>query len=131
MIHEPEVLLLDEPISHLDAKLRHRMRTGFKALESVIRATTVYVTHDYLEILSLRDRLVVLQKGAIQQIGKPNEVFDNPANMFVAQILGHPQINHIECDVQQSADKVQLSAYACRVEAPARPDGPDDRARHP
>jgi multiple sugar transport system ATP-binding protein len=91
LVRDPEVLLLDEPISHLDAKLRHRMRTEFKALESEIRATTIYVTHDYLEALSLGDRLAVLQKGEIQQIGKPHEVFDNPANTFVAQILGHPR----------------------------------------
>jgi len=88
MVREPDVLLLDEPISHLDAKLRHRMRTEFKALEATIRYTTIYVTHDYLEALSLGDRLVVLNQGEIQQIGKPHDVFDNPANIFVAQILG-------------------------------------------
>jgi multiple sugar transport system ATP-binding protein len=106
MVREPEVLLLDEPISHLDAKLRHRMRTEFKALESVIRFTTIYVTHDYLEALSLGDRLVVLQKGEIQQIGKPDEVFANPVNTFVAQILGHPQINLVETTVRRTGDKV-------------------------
>ncbi len=110
MVREPEVLLLDEPISHLDAKLRHRMRTEFKALEAVIRYTTIYVTHDYLEALSLGDRLVVLQKGEIQQIGKPHDLFADPANVFVAQILGHPQINLVECSVQRSGDKVQLSS---------------------
>ncbi len=93
LVRDPHVLLLDEPISHLDAKLRHRMRQEFKALESVIQATTIYVTHDYLEAMSLGDRLVVLNKGHIQQIGKPNELFAKPANIFVANILGHPQIN--------------------------------------
>ena len=76
MVREPEVLLLDEPISHLDAKLRHRMRQEFKALEAEIRYTTIYVTHDYLEALSLGDRLVVLNQGVIQQVGKPHEVFE-------------------------------------------------------
>lgn len=108
MVREPDVLLLDEPISHLDAKLRHRMRTEFKALESVIRSTTVYVTHDYLEAMSLGDRLVVLNKGEIQQIGHPQEVFNKPVNTFVAQLLGHPQINLLKTTVQQVGEKLQL-----------------------
>ena len=110
LVRDPEVLLLDEPISHLDAKLRHRMRQEFKALESVIRATTIYVTHDYLEAMSLGDRLVVLNKGKIQQIGKPGELFADPANTFVAKILGHPQINFVECGIHSSDGKVQLSS---------------------
>lgn len=108
MVREPEILLLDEPISHLDAKLRHRMRQEFKALEAQIRYTTIYVTHDYLEALSLGDRLVVLNLGVIQQIGKPHEVFEKPVNLFVSKILGHPQINLIDCTVERSGDAVQL-----------------------
>jgi multiple sugar transport system ATP-binding protein len=108
MVREPEVLLLDEPISHLDAKLRHRMRTEFKALEAEIRYTTIYVTHDYLEALSLGDRLVVLNQGVIQQIGKPREVFEEPVNMFVSKILGHPQINLIVVDVKRDGERLQL-----------------------
>lgn len=108
MVREPEVLLLDEPISHLDAQLRHRMRAEFKALESAIRFTTIYVTHDYLEALSLGDRLVVLDKGRIQQIGKPADLFANPINIFVAKILGHPQINLVECGIQASGDSLRL-----------------------
>lgn len=110
LVREPDVLLLDEPISHLDAKLRHRMRQEFKALESVIRATTIYVTHDYLEAMSLGDRLVVLNKGQIQQIGKPHEVFANPVNTFVARILGHPQINLISAQVQSVGGQTQLAS---------------------
>jgi multiple sugar transport system ATP-binding protein len=122
LVREPEVLLLDEPISHLDAKLRHRMRSEFKALSAEIRATTVYVTHDYLEALSLGDRLAVLQKGEIQQIGKPHEVFANPINTFVAKILGHPQINLIESTVQRDGDQLQLASHdsSICVEVPAR-----------
>lgn len=108
MVREPEVLLLDEPISHLDAKLRHRMRTEFKALEAQIRYTTIYVTHDYLEALSLGDRLVVLNQGVIQQIGKPREVFEDPVNLFVSKILGHPQINLIPSSVKRDGDALQL-----------------------
>ncbi|MFO7633780.1 MAG: ABC transporter ATP-binding protein [Caldilinea sp.] len=108
MVREPEVLLLDEPISHLDAKLRHRMRQEFKALEADIRYTTIYVTHDYLEALSLGDRLVVLNQGVIQQIGPPHEVFEKPVNLWVSKILGHPQINLVECGVHSSGDALQL-----------------------
>jgi multiple sugar transport system ATP-binding protein len=108
MVREPEVLLLDEPISHLDAKLRHRMRQEFKALEAEIRYTTIYVTHDYLEALSLGDRLVVLNQGVIQQVGKPHDVFENPVNVWVSKILGHPQINLIDCTLQRSGDALQL-----------------------
>ena len=108
MVREPDVLLLDEPISHLDAQLRHRMRAEFKALEAAIRFTTLYVTHDYLEALSLGDRLVVLDKGKIQQIGKPDKLLTNPFNIFVAKILGHPQINLVECNVQTSDEKMRL-----------------------
>ena len=122
MVREPEVLLLDEPISHLDAKLRHRMRQEFKALEADIRYTTIYVTHDYLEALSLGDRLVVLNKGVIQQIGTPHEVFENPANLFVAKILGHPQINLVECTVRRQGDALQLVSEDTTVivDVPAR-----------
>lgn len=122
MVREPEVLLLDEPISHLDAKLRHRMRTEFKALEAAIRYTTIYVTHDYLEALSLGDRLVVLNQGVIQQIGKPREVFEDPANLFVSKLLGHPQINLIDCTVRRDGDALQLVSTdgAIRTEVPDR-----------
>ena len=108
MVREPDVLLLDEPISHLDAKLRHRMRQEFKSLEADIRYTTIYVTHDYLEALSLGDRLVVLDHGVIQQIGKPDEVFENPANLFVSKLLGYPQVNLIQCKVQRIGDDLRL-----------------------
>ena len=108
LVREPEVVLLDEPISHLDAKLRHRMRTEFKALGTRIRATTIYVTHDYLEALSLADRLVVLNHGTIHQIGKPNDLFVDPADTFVARLLGQPQMNLVECDVRQAQNGLEL-----------------------
>ncbi|MCB0044541.1 MAG: ABC transporter ATP-binding protein [Caldilineaceae bacterium] len=121
MVRDPEIMLLDEPISHLDAKLRHRMRTEFKALEAEIHTTTLYVTHDYLEALSLGDRLVVLNEGVIQQIGLPDDVFLRPANLFVSRLLGHPQINLIECTAQRSDEGLQLLSTdgAVRVDAPS------------
>ena len=108
MVREPNVLLLDEPISHLDAKLRHRMRQEFKALEADIHTTTVYVTHDYLEALSLGDRIAVIEKGKLLQIGMPDEIFTAPATVFVSTILGEPSINLIDCNVQRSDGKLQL-----------------------
>jgi multiple sugar transport system ATP-binding protein len=121
MIREPEVLLLDEPISHLDAKLRHRMRTEFKALEAQIHTTTVYVTHDYLEALSLGDRIAVIDHGQLLQIGQPAELFNAPATLFVATILGEPRINLIECAVQRNGDAPHLvtSDGAIRLIPPA------------
>jgi multiple sugar transport system ATP-binding protein len=129
MVREPNVLLLDEPISHLDAKLRHRMRQEFKALEADIRYTTIYVTHDYLEALSLGDRLVMLNQGVIQQIGPPHEVFEKPANLWVSKILGHPQINLMECGIRRSGDALQLTSRdgAINVTAPAYLRAPLER----
>jgi ABC-type sugar transport system ATPase subunit len=120
LVRDPDVLMLDEPISHLDAKLRHRMRTEFKALEAEIHTTTLYVTHDYLEALSLGDRLVVLNEGVIQQTGMPDDVFLNPANTFVAKLLGHPQINLVDCSVARNNGALQLisSDGAIRIDVP-------------
>ena len=122
MVREPEVLMLDEPISHLDAKLRHRMRTEFKALEATLRYTTIYVTHDYLEALSLGDRLVVLNKGDIQQVGKPHDVFERPANVFVSQILGHPQINLVPVTLSSRDGEIVITSRdgSISVQAPPR-----------
>lgn len=121
MVREPNVLLLDEPISHLDAKLRHRMRQEFKALEADIRYTTIYVTHDYLEALSLGDRLVMLNQGVIQQIGPPHEVFEKPANLWVSRILGHPQINLIECGLHRRGDALELISRDGAIQVTAPP----------
>jgi len=124
MVRDPHVLLLDEPISHLDAKLRHRMRTEFKALESqqAIQTTTVYVTHDYLEALSLADRLAVLKDGSLEQVGNADEVFNQPRTAFVAKLMGHPQINLLNCSVQQNGDQMQLMGEegAVCVDVPAK-----------
>jgi len=123
-VRDPHVLLLDEPISHLDAKLRHRMRTEFKALESqqAIQTTTVYVTHDYLEALSLADRLAVLKDGSLEQVGNADEVFNQPRTAFVAKLMGHPQINLLNCSVQQNGDQMQLMGEegAVCVDVPAK-----------
>ncbi len=93
LVRNPPVLLLDEPLSHLDASARQRVRRELKILQREFGYTTIVVTHDQVEALSLADRLAVMDAGVVQQFGTPDEVFDDPANLFVAQFVGEPQIN--------------------------------------
>jgi ABC-type sugar transport system ATPase subunit len=93
LIRDAEIYLLDEPIAHLDAKLRHRMRGEFKRIHKDLGKTMIYVTHDYREALALADSVVILDKGKVVQIGPPDEVFSNPRNVFVATLLGEPPMN--------------------------------------
>ena len=93
IIREPTVFLLDEPLSNLDLKLREQMRTELKRLHERLRITTIYVTHDQSEALTLSDRLAVMKDGVIQQVGFPTEVYDHPGNLFVAEFIGSPSIN--------------------------------------
>jgi len=93
IIRKPQVLLLDEPMSHLDGKMRQVLRTEIKRLHNEIKCTTVIVTHDQLEAMSLADRLAIMKDGELQQFGTPFEVYDNPANEFVASFIGEPPMN--------------------------------------
>ena len=88
LVVEPSILLLDEPLSNLDAKLRERMRTELKTLQRRTGITFVYVTHDQAEAMALSDRIVVFNKGAVQQVGTPRDVYERPANLFVADFMG-------------------------------------------
>ena len=101
LIAEPEVFLLDEPISHLDAKIRHELRRQFHTLEDLRRVATVYVTHDYAEALSLGDRIGVMGDGGLAQIGGPRDVFERPDTLFVARHLGQPSINEVPVTLVQ------------------------------
>lgn len=96
IVREPKVFLMDEPLSNLDAKLRVQMRTEIKKLHKKLQTTFIYVTHDQTEALTMGDRIVVLDKGIIQQVGTPEEIYNNPANTFVAGFVGSPQMNFIE-----------------------------------
>ena len=93
IVREPKVFLLDEPLSNLDAKLRVAMRTEITKLHQRLQTTFIYVTHDQTEAMTLGDRIVIMKDGFIQQIGTPQEVFDRPANLFVAGFIGSPQMN--------------------------------------
>ena len=93
LVAKPDVFLLDEPISHLDAKIRHELRRQFHTLQELRRVATIYVTHDYAEALSLGDRIGVMGDGGLVQIGSAREVFERPNNIFVARHLGQPSIN--------------------------------------
>jgi len=93
VVREPALFLFDEPLSNLDAKLRVQMRTEIKALHQRLRNTVVYVTHDQIEAMTMADRIVVMNAGRIEQIGKPLELYDRPGNLFVASFLGSPSMN--------------------------------------
>ena len=93
LIRNPKVFLLDEPLSNLDAKLRDRTRGELKMLFRSVKGTVVYVTHDQVEAMTMSDKIVIINEGRIQQIGSPEEIYDKPANVFVAAFIGTPQIN--------------------------------------
>ncbi|MDR3375925.1 MAG: sn-glycerol-3-phosphate ABC transporter ATP-binding protein UgpC [Ancalomicrobiaceae bacterium] len=96
IVRDPEVFLFDEPLSNLDAALRVRMRSEIKLLHQQFRVTTVYVTHDQVEAMTMADKIVVLRDGRIEQIGSPLDLYDRPANLFVAGFIGSPAMNFIE-----------------------------------
>ncbi len=95
IVREPNVFLMDEPLSNLDAKLRVSTRAQIKNLSHELAVTTVYVTHDQIEAMTLADRVVVMEKGVVQQVGSPTEIYDKPANAFVASFIGSPAMNLI------------------------------------
>ncbi len=95
IVRNPKVFLMDEPLSNLDAKLRSQMRSEIKKLHERLQTTFIYVTHDQTEALTMGDRIVVLDKGVIQQVDRPEEIYNNPANTFVAGFIGSPQMNFI------------------------------------
>ena len=99
IVREPNVFLMDEPLSNLDAKLRVSTRAQIKNLSHELAVTTVYVTHDQVEAMTLADRVVVMKQGIVQQVGSPTEIYDQPANSFVAGFIGAPAMNLIEGEI--------------------------------
>ena len=106
IVRDPKIFLLDEPLSNLDAKLRGSMRKELKALHKRLGTTMVYVTHDQIEALTLADRIVIMNNGYIQQIGTPKEVYDDPANLFVANFIGTPPMNIFDATINQDGKVV-------------------------
>jgi multiple sugar transport system ATP-binding protein len=102
IVRNPKVFLFDEPLSNLDAKLRVQMRTEIKKVHQTVRTTTVYVTHDQIEAMTLADRVVVMNHGVIEQVGSPSDVYHKPSTRFVAGFIGSPAMNFIDCRVQDA-----------------------------
>ena len=100
IVREPNVFLMDEPLSNLDAKLRVSTRAQIKNLSHELKVTTIYVTHDQIEAMTLADRVVVMSKGVVQQVGTPTEIYDNPANTFVAGFIGSPAMNLVDGEIK-------------------------------
>lgn len=108
LVRQPNVFLMDEPLAHLDAKLRHFMRAELKEMQAAFNTTTIYVTHDYLEALSLGDRIAVINHGKIEQIGTGDEVYYTPANEFVAKLIGEPEINIFKVNIVKENDRSKI-----------------------
>ncbi len=110
IVRDPQVFLFDEPLSNLDAKLRVQMRTEIKALHQRLQSTSIYVTHDQIEAMTMADQIVVMRDGNIEQSGAPLELYDNPANIFVAGFIGSPAMNLIEGTVKVSNGTAKVIA---------------------
>jgi len=108
LVRNPSVLLLDEPISHLDADLRNQMRGELKRLHSLNKTTTIYVTHDQLEAMTMADRIAVMNEGEIYQVGTPKEIYYSPENLFVATFVGEPPMNILDCELKVVNEQIQV-----------------------
>jgi len=108
IVRNPKVFLFDEPLSNLDAQLRVQMRFEIKRVHQKVRTTTVYVTHDQVEAMTLADRVVVMNNGRIEQVGTPNELYHRPATRFVAGFIGSPSMNFIPCTLEETAGRLQI-----------------------
>jgi multiple sugar transport system ATP-binding protein len=108
IVRRPKVFLMDEPLSALDAKLRTEMRAEIKRLQSDLGATTIYVTHDQLEAMSMGDKIAIMYGGLLQQVGTPTEVYDQPRNLFVAGFIGSPAMNLLPCRLSPARDGLHV-----------------------
>ncbi len=115
IVRAPKVMLMDEPLSNLDAKLRNEMRAEIIKLRKRINTTFIYVTHDQTEAMTLGDRIVIMRDGYIQQIGTPQEVFNHPANLFVAGFIGMPVMNFFDAELIREGDKYSVELDGWRV----------------
>jgi multiple sugar transport system ATP-binding protein len=121
IVRKPSVFLFDEPLSNLDAKLRVQMRAEIKKLQQRLQTTSIYVTHDQIEAMTMGHRICVLRDGKLQQVGTPLEVYQRPANAFVAQFIGTPPMNFIRATITGGGTRVAAAAFAVPVPAALRP----------
>jgi multiple sugar transport system ATP-binding protein len=121
LVREPTVFLLDEPLSNLDAKLRASAREELSSFHKRVKTTTIYVTHDQVEAMAMGDRIVVLNKGVVRQVGTPREVYDEPADTFVATFLGSPPMNLVETDGVFAGFRPEVLQPAASIEGPSVP----------
>ncbi|MBB5391866.1 MULTISPECIES: ABC transporter ATP-binding protein [unclassified Herbaspirillum] len=119
IVRDPQVFLFDEPLSNLDAKLRVQMRTEIKELHQRLKTTSVYVTHDQIEAMTMADQIVVMRDGLVEQRGRPLELYDHPSNQFVAGFIGSPAMNFIPGTLRLSADRAEVEfSDGTRLPAP-------------
>lgn len=116
IVRKPQVFLMDEPLSNLDAKLRVQMRAELVKLQRQLETTTIYVTHDQTEAMTMGDRMVVMKDGFMQQVGTPEDIYHRPANMFVAGFVGSPSMNFINGELKVNNDKVEFMAEGFKVD---------------
>ena len=108
IVRDPEAFLMDEPLSNLDAKLRVQMRAELGQLHNQLKTTTLYVTHDQVEAMTMGDRVAVMRKGDLQQLGTPKEIYSNPNNLFVAGFIGSPSMNFVSVNVKKERGSLNL-----------------------
>jgi multiple sugar transport system ATP-binding protein len=126
IVRDPQVFLFDEPLSNLDAKLRVQMRTEIKELHQRLKTTSVYVTHDQIEAMTMADRIVVMQGGVVEQVGAPLDLYDRPVNLFVAGFIGSPAMNFIPATVHRNGGvPVAMAGDGTRLPLPQAAPLPD------
>ena len=123
IVRNPQVFLFDEPLSNLDAKLRVQMRVEIKKLHQRLATTSIYVTHDQVEAMTLGDRVVVMKDGLIQQVGEPLELYNHPANKYVAGFIGSPAMNFADVTIQREGDSLVAENAAMRIAVPETSKG--------
>jgi multiple sugar transport system ATP-binding protein len=127
IVRDPQVFLFDEPLSNLDAKLRVQMRTEIKELHQRLKTTTIYVTHDQIEAMTMADKIVVMHDGRVEQIGAPLELYDRPDNLFVAGFIGSPAMNMIKGRIRVNGSASFENAAGVAFALGAAPTGSDGR----
>ena len=126
IVRDPQVFLFDEPLSNLDAKLRVAMRAEIKELHLRLKTTSIYVTHDQIEAMTMGDQIVVMRDGRIEQTGSPLDLYDNPANQFVAGFIGSPAMNFLPATLRRGGSGAQVELHdGTRLDAPAQAAGSD------